>query len=366
MEELIVEDYVNKIAFLEEHIGGNVGYKPLEPFWVPGTRFRDPHKIQGAAKKIAESVGLSSLTFLVTVAKQKKNVAGHIELSFSGNEVFIEVSDDIVDFEDAAMATLSHEIAHKYMQLHGIVSASGATLDYEEEILTDITAVFLGLGKFMLNGCEVERTHQERKFDGVHSITESRKCGYLSMRQLAFVYRLVCTMRGVSKKDMVSNLTRKACDAIWSCECYYDDYFDALFRVEDFRGQLISGVAAVIAEATDRISDVNTQLECLRQDYIKKKEQLLAKNHDVIRGLEDELQSWEERATYDPCLRFLDNVRFKKRAAGMRVAMSRSLSDLAQTKRQLRRLTKKIKKEALLKPPRKPIAKRFLAWLSRS
>jgi len=54
MANLFINDYINKIAFLEKQIGAYVGYKPMEPFWVHGKGFLDSLRLQGAAKEIAE------------------------------------------------------------------------------------------------------------------------------------------------------------------------------------------------------------------------------------------------------------------------------------------------------------------------
>ena len=52
MSDLFISDYLNKITFLERQLGVYVGYKPMEPFWVPGKGFMDTVRLQGAAKKL--------------------------------------------------------------------------------------------------------------------------------------------------------------------------------------------------------------------------------------------------------------------------------------------------------------------------
>jgi len=279
--------------------------------------------------------------------------------------VFVEVSDDIVSFEDAAVATLSHEITHKYMHLHGISFGTGIVHEYESEIFTDITAVFLGLGKFMLNGCEVEKEHREVKADGTHCVTDSRKCGYLNRKQLAFVYRLICAMRGVSREDMMSNLSQESVDAILSCGRYYADYFDSQLRSEDFRSELISIVMEDIREAQNQISETNKLLHFLKQEYIQKKEKFLTQKYETIRYLQNKLESFQQTEIYDPCLKFLDTIRLRKLASDMRIRISQNISDLLQIKQSLSCLTERIQKEKPPKPLRKSIGRRIFARISK-
>jgi len=129
MPDLYINDYINKITFLEKQIGDSVGYKPMEPFWVPGKGFLEPIRLQGAAKEIATFLGLKNYTFLITVSKKLTN-AGQIELKYLGNEVFVEISEDVQGFEDAVIATLSHELTHKYMQLNGISLGTNKFTEY--------------------------------------------------------------------------------------------------------------------------------------------------------------------------------------------------------------------------------------------
>src|SRR3989442_1554225 len=134
------------VILLEHRTGARVSYRPLPPL---RQSLHDIIGIQAAAKHIAEFVGLTGLTFVVGVAKQKLNVGGHIDLKSSGPDVFVEIDSDTLSFSDAVAATLCHEICHKWLQVNGI----SCPVEIENEILTDITTVFLGLGKIMLNGC---------------------------------------------------------------------------------------------------------------------------------------------------------------------------------------------------------------------
>jgi hypothetical protein len=75
MPDRFVESFVEKLILLEQRTGADVHYRVMPPLTVP---FQDHLAIQSAAKKIAEFIGLIGFTFIIAIAKQKKNVAGHI------------------------------------------------------------------------------------------------------------------------------------------------------------------------------------------------------------------------------------------------------------------------------------------------
>ena len=153
LKEIRAADYIQKLRMLEERIGATTQYRILKPF---PCNPKDAINLQKAAKRIAGFVGLEDLTFNVAVARQKEDVGGHIELRSGQQFVFIEVSPRAGRSPQATLAVLAHEICHKLLQRSGISLGRGLLEDYENEILTDITSVFVGLGKLMLNGAETQ------------------------------------------------------------------------------------------------------------------------------------------------------------------------------------------------------------------
>ena len=197
MSKIYITDYLQKLSLLEKNLGAKTNYQILEPFTLNS---QDIIGIQSAGKKIANFIGLTDLTFIIATTKQKKNVGGHIELNNEKN-VFIELSPDTLKFPESILASLSHEITHKYLHIHNLKFDN----TYENEVLTDIAAVFLGIGKLILNGCECKRTYEEYASGGTKVITETIKTGYLSREQIAFVYLLTCSMRKISSDTYESN-----------------------------------------------------------------------------------------------------------------------------------------------------------------
>lgn len=353
MSRLFIEDYIKKLIMLEKQIGAKTKYQMLEP-WSLNTG--DVIEIQDAAKKIAEFIGLQGLTFIVATVRQKEKVGGHVELQYGQMEVFIEISDNIARFCIAVLATLAHEITHKYLQINGISVGTGPIHEYENEVLTDIAAVFLGLGKLLLNGCEVENTRQVARIDGTYNVTEQLKSGYLDREQLAFVYRLVCAMRGISNQDVVSGLSAEAISAIRACDFYKRDYFNPLFRADQYRNELGKTLEENIQTLQRELSHVSRHLEFLKKKYIHETEKFLETKHKEIASLLNDLRSMRQGNIYDPCLIFLDTIKLRKRIDQLRTRVEQEIFDTVEIRQSLDELTKLDRKEK----PQEQRAKSFL------
>ena len=144
--------FLSLIRLLEREVGKDRAYSILEPFPCKTLEAGKPaiSLIQNAGRIIAQHAGLGHLTFVISVNEQKAHTAGHIELRSNSPEVFIELSPDLCNYPDAVLETLSHEVAHKFLHTHGL---RNGTTELEQEFLTDVTAVYLGMVTLLLNGC---------------------------------------------------------------------------------------------------------------------------------------------------------------------------------------------------------------------
>jgi hypothetical protein len=122
MTTVFVQDYLENLTFLEKRAGSSVGYRILEPFAV---KPHDVVDLNSAAKKIAVFVGIRKLV-LVAITEHSDEVAGHIELQPHGEDVYIEIARDLLDFPAAVLGTLAHEISHQF--LHSMNISWGAGL----------------------------------------------------------------------------------------------------------------------------------------------------------------------------------------------------------------------------------------------
>lgn len=353
MPDLFINDYINKITFLEKQIGAHVGYKSLEPFWMPGKGFMDTLRLQGAAKEIANFLGLGNYTFLITVTKQKPNTAGNIELKYLGNDVFVEISEDVQGFEDAVIATLAHELTHKYMQINGISLGKKIVQEYENEVMTDITTIFLGLGKFLLNGCVNEQTYQEYRGPDKYDVTKTMKVGYLTQRQMAFVYRFICSMRGVRNEDMLSNLNWEAKDAILSCDRYAEDYFNFDFKSENYREKIADVTLQQLSQLQKNLDEVEEEIIYVESRTKQIKDHIQIIREKVIIAIRNDLEHITQGSSHDPCMKYLNGIKIKN---WQKSALS-TVSEKNRDVKKLRKAAKRLRKTSLKKAVDKAMLK---------
>ena len=242
-----VEAFVDKLVLLELKTSAKVHYRVMPPF---NASHYDSLAMQAVARQIAEFIGLKGLTFIVTAAKQEEKVGGRIDLSSGGKEVFIEVDSETMEFPDAVSATLCQEVCHKWLDVHGIRSST----EIDNEILTDISCVFLGLGKIMLNGCGVTCVRHEFVPEGTRTISKKLTTGYLKRDQLAFVYRLVCAMRKIPSSEFMQGLNSEATIAIQRCDSAYADYYAPRFHQIDAAQDLVANFDNRVVEVQPRIA----------------------------------------------------------------------------------------------------------------
>ena len=331
--DLYIDDYLDKIFLLEKSIGAKTTYKILEPFPVDT---EDSLSIQKAAKTIADFVGLNNLVFIVAKTKQKSNVGGYIELNNNENEVFIEISDNISKSQNAVLAVLAHEITHKYMQINAISCGTGPLLEYENEILTDITSIFLGFGKLMLNGYEIVK----ESVNIVNYTRETIKIGYLNKKQIAFVYRLICAMRKIPKNDMLSGLSSEAISEISDCYCYEEDYFNQEFHNNKFQNELVESLINYIQTLQDELNQINRHLELIKTEYINKTETFLDIKLQNLKNFYNDLRTLNQYDTYDPCLIYLITIKNRRKIEQMKIKLSQEISDAKEVKQNLNTITK--------------------------
>jgi|TARA_Y100000310_G_C20589434_1_gene767179 hypothetical protein len=304
MSERFVEAFVDKLILLEQKTGASVQYRVMQPFTAP---FHDHLSIQGTAKDIAEFIGLTGYTFIVAIAKQKEKVGGHIDLSTEGTSVFVEIDPEMMKFPDSVGATLCHEICHKWLQSNGIRSA----IEIDNEILTDITSVFLGFGKIMLNGCRTENVRYETIPNGTRTITEAMTAGYLDRDQLAFVYNLVCAMRKIPSSDFMQGLNAEATHAFRTCNSSYGHHYSPNFHQREDSRRSIDGFKGEVTQTQYIMADLDKHLTYVRRSFCETVNAFLKAEHKKIGTLLQNAVAMINETTADPALRFLQAIKFE-------------------------------------------------------
>lgn len=302
MSDRFAQAFVDKLILLEEKTGANVQYRVMSPFYAP---FLDHLSIQKTAKDIAEFIGLTGFTFIVAVAKQKEKVGGHIDLSTEGSNVFVEIDEDMMKFPDAVAAALCHEVCHKWLQINRIALPN----KMDNEILTDITSVFLGFGKIMLNGCKATSVHYETVAKEIHTSTETKTSGYLDRDQFAFVYRLVCAMRNVPESDSIQGLNPEALQAVQSCDANLSHHYDARFHRTETLQDAVAHLDSIITDHQRALADLKKYTVYSRQSFLATIDAFVVASHKDLSSLRHKAAAMAQDGEPDPVLRFLRSIR---------------------------------------------------------
>ena len=163
-------------------------------------------ELQSIARQMACFINMPFFTITVAPAKQNESVAGHIEGSDS-NDVYIEIDPVYLKYPVAAIKVLAHEISHKYLAFHRL----SLDVTKDDEILTDIAAIYLGFGIFALNGGAYSETYKK---DFETTVKRTVRNGYLDLEESAFVYDIVCRMRGLQDSEIFAGLNEIAAGSV--------------------------------------------------------------------------------------------------------------------------------------------------------
>ena len=235
MDQRTCIDYINKIIILENQSHRIKNYKLLNPLDINGDL--NIIGIQNIAKILSQHIGYDNLIFTISFKDFiESNIAGNVFLD-DKEDVLIHISRNLINYPESILATLSHEISHKYIQMNGLTLNDSD----ENEIFTDLTSVYLGFGKLMLNGVQVS----EKYITGYTDKTLTQNVGYLNRNQLAFIYLVINCLEGEKHLFYYSNLSSNAIDSVNNLEKEYSSFFknikfyrDKTLELNNFRYKL--------------------------------------------------------------------------------------------------------------------------------
>ena len=98
---------------------------------------------------------------------------------------------------------IAHEMTHAFLFKREIILED----PQENEAFTDLAAIFIGLGKLVINGCVTLGLGPQ----------DLEILGYLSPELLAFAYHKVCVLRSIRKNMITAHLTPQALEVLSRC-----------------------------------------------------------------------------------------------------------------------------------------------------
>ncbi len=193
--------FLDMLITLECQVGEKATYKLMSN---NGLFTYSITELNNSVKKMASFIGLESYAFIVIPDKLNSSNSGKIELG-NDREIFISISKETLKNHESTLATLSHEITHKYIQVNSLTNKYKGL---EAEIFTDLTSVYIGFGLLMLEGCEGCNSKIEQQYNGDSTIYEEIiKVGYICADEIAYIYSTICRMRGITKEKMLEGFS---------------------------------------------------------------------------------------------------------------------------------------------------------------
>lgn len=163
---------------------------------TPNFNSSDRIAVNKEARKMLDFVGLNGYIAVITYTQTSKNEGGNVELDNS-NEVFIEISSDMIYDKDRVLAVMAHEICHKVLYVNGLYYRPPIP-KIENEKLTDLATIYVGFGKLTLNGCYKEYTTETKQHNSIIKTVHKETTGYLSLDTFALAFNIVSARFGVN------------------------------------------------------------------------------------------------------------------------------------------------------------------------
>ncbi len=137
-------------------------------------------RVQKIARDIAYhyQIGISAV---VVTFRSNLPVPGRVELT-NARDFFIELHSQHKNDVRSTVAILAHEIAHIFLHIAGVRFAD----TFQNEVLTDTAAIFLGCGPAILNAADRTVTTSS-SFSSVTTTTRTSHFGYISIDEMGYI-----------------------------------------------------------------------------------------------------------------------------------------------------------------------------------
>jgi len=304
MPDQFLDTAINRLIYLETKMGTQVQHQIMPPF---NKSFHDTISIQETAKEIAAFIGMDTFTFIVSFTKQKEKVGGHIDLSNSGKNVFIEIDENSLDFPEAICATLCHEICHKWLQKNHLE----LPVERENEILTDIATIFLGLGKVMLNGSKTSAVKEKMTSEGTRTTTRTLTVGYLDINQLAVVYELICRMRKIPSIIFMKGLSEDAIYAVDSITTQLSEYSNQFYS-PDIAQQTIDRFTNLLSKTQFVLAELDKQITYIERGFLETTRDFLKLSHKKIKSYYQGISEFNDNQSEDSAIDYLKALKIDR------------------------------------------------------
>jgi hypothetical protein len=227
--------------------------------------------LQSLAKSLAIFLGSKNVTFTIAIAKQRRDIAGRVEVLPNQREIFIEVDDALLRHPACVPAVICHEVMHKVLYDAGLWLEDRE----ENEELTDIACVYGGLGKVMLNGCK-SLGYDNKGYESIFTV------GYVPRDELAFDYAVICQVRGVVQEQADAYLCEEAAYEVrhWRAQ------LAPLTELVKGRSELQNDIVRVIETAQSALCERERDIRMVRA-LLREAMKRIANSHQKINSTQN-------------------------------------------------------------------------------
>lgn len=213
----IIRKILESLVTLEKAAGVRAHYRILD---APPLSSTDEHHLQTVARVLADWMGLRNATFDISIISHDNSPGLH-RVDPDREEFVMEISSKVLTSPETAMAAITRQVARAYL-INSNIAASSVDADRAAGGMSDITAIFLGMGKLILNSPVSGQISS--------SAYPSSENQPLSPEYLAFTHRLVCSMRGLDWAQHASGLNKQAIENLRKWDTYRDSVFNQALR----------------------------------------------------------------------------------------------------------------------------------------
>lgn len=265
---LKADEILTKLSLIEKHLG----YSTM-CFYIPTyNRYGGSDGLINAQKEATQMmkhVGLSDYMPVITFTDTKLGVGGNVELDNS-EFVFIEIDQSFCNNPEKVLAVMAHEICHKVLFTHGLYYRD-KQMSMENEILTDLTTVYVGFGKLSLNGCYKES--QTKTISGDTTIKRTETIGYITLNSFATAYTIVCSRFNIPRKDKIEGLgyyaTQELCSTNpFSYNITVKDLKETIKTAQDTDSEMLKYIIVIESMLSQIKNDIKERFQIIHEDLV--------------------------------------------------------------------------------------------------
>lgn len=186
-----------------------------------------------------------------------------------------------------------------------------SSIEIDNEILTDITSVFLGFGKIMINGCRSEKIRDEKLPSGTRTITETMKVGYIDREQLSFIYSVSCAMRNIPSSEIIAGLSAESANAVHTCNSSFGHHYSPLYHQIDVSRKNVKWFKSELIKAQYVMANLDKHMTYINKSLCDSVHAVLDAGHNKIESLHQNADARVNETSVDQALQFLRAIKFK-------------------------------------------------------